>query len=451
MSPLRSHGFRLALLYLVLFTASVLVIFAVIYWTTADYMSRALDLSVETELAALADIERSGGPGALVDALSHRTGTPVGRSTYALLLDPSGAKLAGNLVPRPPHIGWLDLPMPKDSEGAEEGDKMRAKGLLLPDGYFLLVGQSAYQLRETDEVIVRAFGWGILVTVLLGLIGGALMSAGMLRRVESIRVTAQAIMAGNLALRIPTRGTGDDFDLLSASLNEMLDRIHALMDGLRQVSNDIAHDLRTPLTRLRQRLEVARRRPATAEEYRQLIDTVIGDTDEILKTFAAMLRVAEIEAGTARARFAPVDLSALLKALVELYAALAEDQQQSLEARIEPGLVVRGDRELLTQMFVNLVENALRHTPPGTRIEVTAELVAGRPVAVVADSGPGIPPAERDKVFRRFYRLDASRATAGSGLGLSLVAAIAELHHISVELTDNGPGLRAALRFAASG
>ncbi|HEY8016049.1 MAG TPA: ATP-binding protein [Dongiaceae bacterium] len=450
MSPLRSHGFRLALLYLVLFTASVLVIFAVIYWTTADYMSRALDLSVETEFASLADIERSSGPGALVDALSHRSSMPVGGSTYALLLDPSGAKLAGNLAARPPHIGWLDLPMPKDSEGAEEGDKMRAKGLVLPDGYFLLVGQSAYQLRETDEVIVRAFGWGILVTVILGLIGGVLMSTGMLRRVESIRVTAQAIVAGDLAQRIPTRGTGDDFDLLSASLNEMLDRIHALMDGLRQVSTDIAHDLRTPLTRLRQRLEVARGRPATAEEYRQLIDTVIGDTDEILKTFAAMLRVAEIEAGTARARFAPVDLSALLKAIVELYAALAEDQEQSLDGRIEHGLVVRGDRELLTQMFVNLVENALRHTPPGTRIEVTAELVAGRPVAVVADSGPGIPPAERDKVFRRFYRLDASRATAGSGLGLSLVAAIAELHHVSVELTDNRPGLRAALRFPAS-
>ena len=319
--------------------------------------------------------------------------------------------------------------------------------MLLPEGYFLLVGQSAFQLRETSEVIVRAFGWGILVTVLLGLIGGALMSAGMLRRVEFIRVTAQAIMAGNLAERIPTRGTGDDFDLLSASLNEMLDRIHTLMEGLRQVSNDIAHDLRTPLTRLRQRLEVARIRSTTVEEYRQLVDRVIADTDEILKTFAAMLRVAEIEAGTARARFAPVDLSALLQAIVELYAALAEDQQQSLEGRIEPGLGVRGDRELLTQMFVNLVENALRHTSAGTRIEMTAGLIAGRPVCSIADSGPGIPPAEREKVFRRFYRLDTSRATPGSGLGLSLVAAIAALHDVRVELADNAPGLRVTLGF----
>ena len=160
MSPLRSHGFRLALLYLVLFTASVLVIFVVIYWTTADYMAQALDLSVETELSSLADIERSSGPAALAAAIADRARTPAGRSTYALLLDPSGVKLAGNLAARPPHIGWQDLPMPKDSEGAEEGDMMRAKGLLLPDGYFLLVGQSAYQLRETGEVIVRAFGWG---------------------------------------------------------------------------------------------------------------------------------------------------------------------------------------------------------------------------------------------------------------------------------------------------
>ena len=217
--------------------------------------------------------------------------------------------------------------MPKDSEGAEEGDMIRAKGLLLPDGDFLLVGQSAYQLRETGEVIVRAFGWGLLVTVILGLIGGALMSTGMLRRVESIRVTAQAIMAGNLAQRIPTRGTGDDFDLLSASLNEMLDRIQTLMEGLRQVSNDIAHDLRTPLTRLRQRLEIARARSRTVEEYRQPSMRSSRDTDEILNTFAAMLRIAQIEAGTARARFAAVDLSALLKAIVELYAALAEDQR----------------------------------------------------------------------------------------------------------------------------
>ncbi len=311
----------------------------------------------------------------------------------------------------------------------------------LPGGYFLLVGQSAFQLRETGEVIVRAFGWGILVTMILGLIGGGFMSASMLRRVDLIRRTAEAIMAGNLAQRIPNKGSRDDFDLLAASLNEMLDRIQTLMDGLRQVSTDVAHDLRTPLARLRQRLETARARATSVPEYQRLVDTVISDTDEILKTFAAMLRIAEIEAGSVRARFTEVDLSGLLHAIVELYMAYAEDQLQTLIGHIDRGLVVRGDRERLTQLFVNLIENALRHTPQGTSIQLTAEVVAGRVSCIVSDSGPGIPSNERDKVFGRFYRLDASRATAGSGLGLSLAAAIAELHHLSIELTDKLSGV----------
>jgi signal transduction histidine kinase len=451
MNLLRSHGFRLALLYLALFGTSVLVIFAVIYWATAGYMAETLDLSVDTELSSLADIDKNGGRAALIAAIRDRAGVPAGRSTYELLLDPVGGKLAGNLPTRSPRIGWQDIPLPKNEEGAEEGDIMRARGLLLPDGSFLLVGQSAFQLRETREVMVRAFGWGTLVTAVLGLIGGVLMSAGMLRRVDSIRRTAQEIMAGNLAQRIPTRGTRDDFDLLAGSLNEMLDRIHVLMDGMRQVSNNIAHDLRTPLTRLRQRLDIVGGEATTVGEYQALVDRVLGDIDEILKTFAAMLRIAEIEAGTARIRLVGVDLSTILRSITELYAALAEDQGQSLAGRVVHGITVRGDRELLTQMFVNLVENALRHTPAGTRIELTARLVAGHPVCVVADSGPGIPPAEREKVFRRFYRLDASRATAGSGLGLSLMAAIAGLHHVRVDLADNKPGLCVTLHFPATG
>jgi signal transduction histidine kinase len=220
------------------------------------------------------------------------------------------------------------------------------------------------------------------------------------------------------------------------------------MEGLRQVTNDIAHDLRTPLTRLRQRLETARLKARTVEDYTSILDSTLGDTDQILRTFGAMLRIAQIEAGTARSRFTDVDLSDVLRAIVDLYAAFAEDQKQELSGQIVEGVRVHGDRELLTQMLVNLVENALRHSPAGTRIAVRLERPDGAILCTIADNGPGIPKDEHDKVFRRFYRLDSSRATPGSGLGLSLVAAIAELHGIAVILGDNHPGLAVTLRFA---
>jgi signal transduction histidine kinase len=255
-------------------------------------------------------------------------------------------------------------------------------------------------------------------------------------------------MRGNLARRIALRGTSDEFDRLSANLNEMLDRIQMLMDGLRQVSNDIAHDLRTPLTRLRQRLELARTKATTVADFETAVDKAIAETDEILDTFGALLRIAQIEAGTRRAAFTDVDLSGVCQTIVETYAAVAEDHQHALESRIAEGVTVQGDRQLLTQMIANIVENALRHTPDGTRIELELAGLPAAPVCTIRDNGPGIPEPERQKVFRRFYRLDSSRATPGSGLGLSLVAAVAELHRIAVEIGDGQPGLKVTLRFA---
>ncbi len=445
---LRSYSFRLTLLYVALFGMSVLVIFGVIYWATAGYMARELELSVDAELSSLIDVQNAGGIDRLAAAVTERTGAPNNRSNYDLLLDSAGKRIAGNLALVAPHLGWQNLPVPNSEDGSDEGDTIHAKGVTLSTGHFLLVGESNYQLKETRELVVRAFGWGTLVTAVLALIGGIVMSAGLLRRVEAIRRTAGEIMAGNLSRRIPAGGTGDEFDLLSANLNEMLDRITLLMDGLRQVSNDIAHDLRTPLTRLRQRLEVARGRAKTIEDFEAVVDTSIEDTDQILRTFGAMLRIAQIESGTARSRFTDVDFSAVLRSIVDLYAAFAEDHHQALTSRIADGITVRGDRELLTQMVVNLVENALRHTPAGTQIDITLQLASGRVLCIVADDGPGIPQREHDKVFRRFYRLDTSRATPGSGLGLSLVAAIAELHRISIILDDNKPGLRVTLKFS---
>jgi signal transduction histidine kinase len=255
-------------------------------------------------------------------------------------------------------------------------------------------------------------------------------------------------MTGDLGQRIALRGTNDEFDHLSSSLNAMLDRIQELMLGLQQVSNDIAHDLRTPLTRLRQRLELGRRRETTVEGLRDIFEGAIGDVDVILETFSALLRIAQIEAGTRRAGFKSVALSELLVGLIEAYQPVAEENGQTLQGRIEPGLCIHGDRELLTQLFANLFENAIRHSSVGARISIEAMPEPKATLVVVADTGPGIPAPLRQKVLRRFYRLEASRTTPGSGLGLSLVDAVTALHEGTLDLEDNEPGLRCVLRFA---
>ena len=443
---LRSYSFRLTLLYVGLFGGSVLVIFAVVYGATARYLTRELERAVQTETAALLDARTDGGLAGFIEAINERTSDSPYHTTFTLLQDGSGKRLAGNLPTQQPRLGWQDLPLPEGENGAEEGDTIHARGLMVK-GFYLLVGQSTYQLAEMREFIARSIGWGLLVTAALALVGGMVMSAGLLRRVEAVRRTAQEIMAGDLSRRVPSRDGGDDFDLLAASLNEMLDRIQTLMDGVRQVSNDIAHDLRTPLTRLRQRLEAARHKARTVDDFSKAVDSALADTDQILRTFGALLRISQIEAGSARARFTAVDLSGVLHAIVDLYAAFAEDQRQVLTAKIADGVTVHGDRELLTQMLVNLVENALRHSPAGTLIQVELERQTDGILCSISDNGPGIPKEEHEKVFRRFYRLDASRATPGSGLGLSLVAAIAELHGVTIVLADNRPGLRAELRF----
>jgi signal transduction histidine kinase len=321
-----------------------------------------------------------------------------------------------------------------------------AQGQALSNGWFLLVGQDTDQFTDFEDLILNVAAGSLATAFALALIGGLATSASMLRRVTAITDAGRDIMRGNLARRIALRGSSDEFDRLSANLNEMLDRIQMLMDGLRQVSNDIAHDMRTPLTRLRQRLELARTKATTVADYETAVDKAIAETDEILDTFGALLRIAQIEAGTRRAAFTDVDLSGVLQTIVETYAAVAEDHEHGLASRIADGVTVQGDRQLLTQMFANIVENGLRHTPAGTRIEI--ELAgASAPVCTIRDNGPGIPEPERQKVFRRFYRLDSSRATPGSGLGLSLVAAVAELHRIVVEIGDNQPGLWVTLRF----
>jgi signal transduction histidine kinase len=261
--------------------------------------------------------------------------------------------------------------------------------------------------------------------------------------------TADAIVAGDLSRRIERTGSGDDFDHLSATLNAMLDRIAGLMENLRQVSSDIAHDLRTPLSRLRQDLEEAKNQDLTAAGYKSVVERAVAEADVLLETFSALLRIAQIEAGTRRSAFRLLDLSDVVRTVAEAYAPAVEERGRRLQTEITDAVQVNGDRGLLSQLFVNLVENALRHTPAGTTITLRLSRQGAAALAEVADTGSGIPKDERAKVLRRFYRLERSRTTAGSGLGLSTVAAIVELHHAAIELLDNEPGLRVVIRFPA--
>jgi signal transduction histidine kinase len=277
--------------------------------------------------------------------------------------------------------------------------------------------------------------------MLVALVGGATMSLSLLRRIEAVSQTSREIVGGALQRRIPERGTGDEFDHLAASLNAMFDRIQTLMDGLRQVSNDIAHDLRTPLTRLRQRLELAQRRDGAELDSGVVIEQAIRDVDSILETFGALLRIAQIESGARRAGFSELDLADVLRTVIEIYQSALDEGARTFKTQIEPALIVNGDRELLTQLFANLLDNALRHSPLSARISLTAKRQGERIDVSIADNGPGIPAEFREKVLQRFFRLEGSRSTPGSGLGLSLAHAIASLHESELVLTDQHPGL----------
>jgi signal transduction histidine kinase len=452
-----SSGFRLALLYTVVFALSSAVLFGVVHWATVGALRQQTSDAVDADLAALLRVGRDdGGPtaGRLARALASREGTEAQRpgGRYAVV-DAAGGRLAGDLPRLPPATagGWFEVQ-------GEDAEALLGRVVALPGGGALAAARDASRLDETADLVENAFLWAGGATLLLGLGGGLVVAHGFLRRVDAIAATAEAIGRGELDRRVPVRGAAapaDEMDRLGAAINAMLDRIRDLMGELRHASSAIAHDLRTPLARLRQGLEAARAGAATPAEYEAAVEAAIGETDAILRAFAALLRIAQVEAGARRAAFAPVDLSAVASELAEAYAPSAEDSGRALTADVEPGAVVNGDRELLMQTLANLLENALRHTPPGTAIAVRVARpgAGGAPVLAVDDDGPGIPPEARAQVLRRFHRLDPSRSDSGSGLGLALVAAVAALHEAELDLSEGpgGRGLRAALRFPAGG
>jgi signal transduction histidine kinase len=448
---LRSFTFRLALLYTTLSLGSVVVLLAYIYWGTAGYMDRQIDSTIEAEIRGLAEQYQSRGLTGLSQIIAERVShDPNGASVY-LLADAAFEPIVGNLSGWPQvavsDSAWTRFKLREWGGDRSDEHEARARIFLLRGDLHLLVGRDVRDLEATRRLILDALAWGLAITAALALGVGLLMSSRVMRRIEAINQTSRDIMEGDLSRRVPTAGSGDDFDRLAANLNRMLERIEELMAAVRQVSDNIAHDLRTPLTRLRTRLEQAR--SGDQRRAREEIDQAIEDAQELLVTFNALLRIARIESGSSPGAFDGLDLACLVEDIAELYEPVAAEKGQELRVEDLGPVPVRGDRDLLFQALANLVDNAIKHTPKGSKIRLSAAVRGDGAEVQVADTGPGIPAGLREKVFQRFYRTDASRSTPGSGLGLSLVRAVIDLHGARIELADNDPGLRATIVFAS--
>ena len=380
-------------------------------------------------------------------------GSTGGAFAYGLE-SPDGKLIAGDLgAPTASAAGaagsWIEA-QEDDSDEPREAKREIVRALVtrLSDGSALIVGD---ERRRSDEIlrgILSAFGWAVAATVALGTAGGLWLSAQFLGRIDSMRLTAQRLTAGDWSRRIPLSRTDDDLTALARTFNRLFDRIEKLLQANKQVSADIAHDLRKPLASILRRLEAARGDDASPDMARGAVETAIAEIEGVLETFNALLRIGQVEAGARRAAFRPLDLAEVAREVVEAFEPAAEQEGKAIVPRLDVSLPMSGDSELLVQMIANLIDNALRHTPAGVRIEVTGERTPQGVSLSVADNGPGVGPEELRSIFQRFYRADAARKSSGTGLGLSLVAAIAELHGLECEASDNRPGLRVTLTAA---
>lgn len=455
MSPARltrTSAFRIAALYLVLFGASVSGLLGFIYWQSAGFIARQTDETVAAEITGLAEQYRLLGLDGLTGIVAERSRNQ--RASIYLLTDALRRPRAGNIdqwpdVPEDDQ-GWMTFPYERPVGGELRIHRARARHLVLSDGGHLLVGRDIEDRLQMTQRLRDSVLWSLAITLVLGLAGGVLVSRRLLRRVEAISQASREIIGGDLSRRVPAGSAGDELDQLAGSVNAMLDRIEALVEGMRQVTDNIAHDLRSPLNRLRTRLEVTLAAHPGEAGYREALEETVAEAEALIGTFNALLSIAELEAGTGLDAPVAVPVDTVVTDAGELYAPLAEDRDIALSLAVEPGLAVSGDRHLLSQALGNLLDNAVKYTPAGGTIWLGAHRDGGDVAVVVADSGPGIPAEQRERVQDRFVRLEESRKRPGSGLGLSLVRAVARAHGGTLALDDNAPGLRATLRLPAA-
>jgi signal transduction histidine kinase len=433
----RTTAFRVTLLHLLLTLAGTILVGGGAWWATVGFGARQAAQEVERGMGVLLQSGALSGPRGIVLSIEARLAADRSGAEFYLLAGPDGQRIAGNLsgVPRDP--GWREgtIRLP---QGGEAPVLMLAAPL--PGGGSLVVGRDLSAVRDLEARLLSVAGWVGLAVLVLGLAGGLLIGRSVARRAAAMEAALAAVQGGDLDRRLAIGRGGDEFDRLAGRINATLDRLQALMVALRGVTDDIAHDLRTPLTRLRQRLDAAAAAP-TAEA----IAAAQAEADALLDIFAALLRIAQVESGTQRDGFTQVDVSAIAQSVAEVYGPAAEERGQSITTTIAPGIAMTGDPALLTQMLANLVENAVRHGRAGGHILLGVSATD----ITVADDGPGIPPDQHERAFRRFGRLDAARSTPGSGLGLALVRAVATLHGMAITLEDAGPGLRVRIGLPA--
>ena len=456
---LRTTAFRLTLVYLVVFSLFAAFLLGYFAFNTRRLINEQIATIVSGELQLLQVQYNQAGIRRLVAAVDVRSRRP-GSSLY-LVTTPMGEGLAGNVGSLEPGIleseGWVETAYRRleEPESAEHNALVRVTRL--PGGIRILVGRDLDERERIFHVVALAGRWSVAIVIVLGIAGGVFVSRRVLKRVDAMTGTTQTIMAGDLSGRLSVIGSGDEFDRLAVNLNGMLERIESLMRGLKEVTDNIAHDLKTPLTRLRNRCEAALRTANSETEFRRVLEDTIEESEGLIRTFDALLMIARAESGEVREGMAEFDVAEVARDVSELYEPLAEDKGLTLEVNAKQHAAVKGNRELVSQALANLVDNAIKYAAPSAKVSsgavngersgilVTADAEQDRIVLTVSDHGPGIPSADRSRVVDRFVRLERSRSLPGSGLGLSLVSAVARLHGGELKLEDNAPGLRARI------
>ena len=459
---LRTTAFKLSLAYLIVFALFAAFLLGYFAWNTRRLITAQITQTVDAEITGLAEQYRQAGIRRLVLIVDSRSRRP-GSSLY-LVTTPGGEGIAGNISPLDSGIldrpGWTETyyrRLDEISSGTEH--HALARVFHLPGGFRLLVGRDLDERERLNDIVITAGQWSIAVVLVLGLAGGFFITRRVLKRVDAMTATTQTIMAGDFSGRLPIAGTGDELDRLAGNLNAMLDRIEALMRGLKEVSDNIAHDLKTPLTRLRNRTEAALRTARSEAEYRSALEAALDESDGLIRTFNALLMIARAESGQAREHMNQFDAAEIARGVSELYEPVAEDKGLAIRVEGEPGVSLQANRELVSQALANLLDNAIKYAAPQARplngavpeIVVSARSSGDEILLSVADGGPGIPETDRGRAVERFVRLETSRSLPGSGLGLSLASAVASLHGGELRLEDNHPGLRATLALPRSG